>query len=289
MSTDLPTWFTTAIETPYDSRELEVEGTVVQYRAWGKAGDPVAVLIHGGAAHAGWWDHIGPHLTDDHRIVSVDLSGHGDSGRRDKYSLELWAAEVVAIAMAESVDGVPPVLFGHSMGGFVALTAARDYGTQLRAVAAIDSPVKQISPEARAWMAGNAEKLNLSVYPERETILSRFRTLPLDDSNIGYIHRYIAEGSIKEVEGGWTWKFDPGLFLSTRMEPEALANAVCDVALVRGERGMATKDITETTRARLGRNVPVILIPDSGHHIMLDQPIAMIAVLQTLLSQWRTS
>ena len=289
MSTELPTWFTSAVETPYDSRELEVDGTVVTYRAWGKVGSPVAVLIHGGAAHAGWWDHIGPHLTDDHRIVSVDLSGHGDSGRRDVYSLEAWAAEVVAIALAESPQDVPPVLFGHSMGGFVALTAARDYGHQLRAVAAIDSPVKQISPEARAWMDGNAAKLNLSVYPEREEILSRFRTLPLDDSNVDYIHRYIAEGSIKEVDGGWTWKFDPNLFLSTRMEPEALAGAACDVALVRGERGMATKDITEETRAKLGGDVPVILIPDSGHHIMLDQPIAMIAVLQTLLSQWRTS
>jgi len=306
MTDDLPAWFTNAIATPYDEREIEVQGTPIRYRAWGKSGDPVAVLIHGGAAHAGWWDHIGPHLADHHRVVAIDLSGHGDSGRREHYSLEAWAAEAVAVAAAESE--LPPVLFGHSMGGFVALTAARDHGAQLRAVAAIDSPVRQMSPEAKAWMDGNASIPSPKVYPDRETILGRFRTLPLDDANIDYVHRHIAEGSIREVGGGhggsgqgdsgqensgqensgWSWKFDPRLFLSTRMEPEALAGAACDVALIRGERGMATRDITDDTRARLGRDVPVILIPDAGHHIMLDQPIAMIAVLETLLSQWRT-
>lgn len=286
MTTDLPAWFTDALATPYDEREVEVEGTTVRYRAWGRSGDPVAVLIHGGAAHAGWWDHIGPHLADHHRIIAIDLSGHGDSGQRERYSLETWAAEVVAAAAAESDR--PPVLFGHSMGGFVALTAARDHGERLRAVAAIDSPVREISPEAKEWMNSNASVPEHTIRPEREAILARFRTLPLDDANIDFVHRHIAEESIKQVDGGWVWKFDPRIFLSTRMEPEALAGAACDVALIRGERGMATRDITDNIRERLGRDVPVVLIPDAGHHIMLDQPIAMIAVLQTLLSQWRT-
>ena len=49
----------------------------------------------------------------------------------------------------------------------------------------------------------------------------------------------------------------------------------------------ATTDITDLVAERLGGHVPVTLIPDAGHHIMLDQPIALIAVLQTLLGQWR--
>ncbi|MEO6606660.1 MAG: alpha/beta hydrolase, partial [Aeromicrobium sp.] len=71
------------------------------------------------------------------------------------------------------------------------------------------------------------------------------------------------------------------------MEPEELAAAECEVVLIRGERGMATTDITDLVAAKLGGDVPVTLIPDAGHHIMLDQPIALIAVLQTLLGQWR--
>ena len=71
------------------------------------------------------------------------------------------------------------------------------------------------------------------------------------------------------------------------MEPEDLAAAMCDIALIRGERGMATTDITDVVAERLGRDVPVTVLRVAGHHIMLDQPIALIAVLQTLLGQWR--
>ena len=284
MSPETPTWFADALAQSYDSRSVEVEGVRIAYRAWGKSGDPVAVLVHGGAAHAGWWDHVAPHLAAGHRVIAIDLSGHGDSGHHEAYSLDAWADEVVAVARAESDQ--PPVLLGHSMGGFVVLTAAQRHGHAIRGAAAIDSPVREMSPEARAWVASEHVPGN-KTYPDREAILGRFRTLPADDASLPYVHRHLAEGSIREVDGGWTWKFDPRIFLRARMEPEDLAEATCDIALIRGERGMATTDITDVVAERLGRDVPVTVIRDAGHHIMLDQPIALIAVLQTLLGQWR--
>ena len=284
MSSEIPTWFTDALGQTYDAAEVDADGVRIAYRAWGKSGDSVAILVHGGAAHAGWWDHVAPHLTAGHRVIAVDLSGHGDSGRRQRYSLDAWADELMAVARAESDE--PPVLLGHSMGGFVVLTAAQRHGHAIRGAAAIDSPVREMSPEAREWVAKEHVPGN-KTYPDRESILARFRTLPADSATLPYIHQHIAEGSIREVEGGWTWKFDPRIFLRARMEPEDLAEATCDIALIRGERGMATTDITDVVAERLGRNVPVTVIRDAGHHIMLDQPIALIAVLQTLLGQWR--
>lgn len=284
MSPETPAWFADALGQSNDSGDVEVDGVRIAYRAWGKGGDPVAVLVHGGAAHAGWWDHVAPHLASGHRVIAIDLSGHGDSGHRNTYSLDGWADEVMAVARAES--GQPPVLLGHSMGGFVVLTAAQRHGHAIRGAAAIDSPVREMSPEARAWVASEHVPGN-KTYADRATILGRFRTLPADDASLPYVHRHLAEGSIREVEGGWTWKFDPRIFLRARMEPEDLARATCDIALIRGERGMATHDITDVVAERLGRDVPVTVIRDAGHHIMLDQPIALIAVLQTLLGQWR--
>ena len=287
MSSDTPSWFSDALAQSYDVGEGIVDGKRIGYRAWGKTGQPVAVLVHGGAAHAGWWDHIGPLLAAEHRVIAVDLSGHGDSDHRTTYTLEGWAAEVLAVARRES-DG-KPVVFGHSMGGFVALTAAKHFGTQLAGVVAIDSPVQDMSPEARAWVEAGKHVPGNKIYPTRDVILSRFRTLPADDSTLEYVRAHIAAGSIREVDGGWMWKFDPHIFLRSRMEPEELAQAACPVALIRGERGMATTDINALVTERLGGHVPVTLIPDSGHHIMLDQPVALIAALQTLLGQWRLS
>ena len=279
-----PIWFTDAIAQPYDALELDVEGARIAYRAWGKPGHPSVVLVHGGAANAAWWDHVAPFLAAEHRVVAIDLSGHGSSDRRDDYSLDTWSEEALAVARHESDSR--PIVIGHSMGGFVALTAAHHHGAEMRGVAAIDSPVREMSPETRAWLAKNSSLPPHKIRPDRETILGRFKTLP-DDEGLEYIRRHIAEQSIREVEGGWSWKFDPQIFLNSQMEPEDLASAECEVALVRGERGMATTDITSSVAEILGGHVPVTLVPDAGHHIMLDQPIALIALLQTLLGQWR--
>ena len=280
-----PTWFTDAIAQPYDTAEVAVDGARISYRAWGKPGYPSVVLVHGGAANAAWWDHVAPFLATEHRVMAIDLSGHGSSDRRRAYSLDTWAEEALAVARQES--DARPVIIGHSMGGFVALTAAHLHGAEMRGAAAIDSPVREVSPEARTWLQKNSTLPPHKVRPDRETILARFKTLP-DDEGLEYIRRHIADQSIREVEGGWSWKFDPQIFLNSQMEPEDLATAECEVALVRGERGMATTDITESVAEILGGHVPVTLVPDAGHHIMLDQPIALIALLQTLIGQWRT-
>lgn len=280
-----PTWFTDAIATPHDTAEVTVDGARIRYRAWGKPGRQAVILIHGGAAHAGWWDHIAPFLAVEHRVVSIDLSGHGDSDRRDQYSLELWADEALAVAAKESSGR--PVIAGHSMGGFVGLTAAKLHGEILRGVVAIDSPVREVSPEVKSWLATHSELPPNKIYPDRETVVGRFRTLPEDEAGLEYVRRHIAEQSVREVEGGWSWAFDPQIFLGAQMEPEDLAEADCEVALVRGERGMATTDITSSVAAILGGHVPVTLVPDAGHHIMFDQPIALISLLQTLIGQWR--
>ena len=58
------------------------------------------------------------------------------------------------------------------------------------------------------------------------------------------------------------------------------------MALFRAEHGIMSAEISEIMYDRLGRVAPVIEIPAAGHHIMLDQPIALAAALRTLLSDW---
>ena len=75
---------------------MKVDGAEIAFWTWGEGDGPALVLVHGGGAHTGWWEPVIPHLAAGRRIVSLDLSGHGDSGRRDTYPMATWADEVAS-------------------------------------------------------------------------------------------------------------------------------------------------------------------------------------------------
>jgi pimeloyl-ACP methyl ester carboxylesterase len=278
-----PEWFRGAIGTPAKQGTAEVEGASIAYRTYGDRDDRGLVLVHGGAAHARWWDHIAPLLATGHMVVALDLSGHGDSGRRAAYSLDVWANEVMTVAADAGIAG-PPTVIGHSMGGFVALRAAGIYGARLAGAVVVDSPVRDITPEERAAQEHRAFG-PLRVYPSAEAAIARFRTIP-DQPALPYITAHIASTSIREVDGGWSWKFDPRIFARHPVTPALLTRLDCRVALFRAEHGIVSPQIGEMMYDRLGRLAPLIEIPAAGHHIMLDQPIALVTGIRTLLSDW---
>lgn len=283
-----PVWFTDALAAPVGVGSVDVDGIPIAYRTWGGTGGPGVVLVHGGAAHSRWWDHVAPLLVEHRRrVVAVDLSGHGDSGRAPSYDLHRWAGEVRAVADAAGA-GPRPTVIGHSMGGFVTLTAAVHDGAHYAGAVAIDSPVRDRSPEESAARRRHAFGPT-KVYPDRETALSRFRTIPEQDGDLPYVHAHIAGHSMRRVVGGWSWKFDRALFGGIGLTPGDLDRPGCRVALLRSEHGLVPADMGEMIVDRMGRAAPVIEIPGAGHHVMIDQPLALVTALRTLLADWECS
>ena len=112
---DAPAWYRKAMDVPYEDHMVNVEGVDIHYLTWGEAGRPGLVFVHGGAAHAHWWTHVASQFAQIYRVAALDLSGHGDSGRRESYSLNQWCDEVAAVAADAKMEG-PPIVIGHSMG-----------------------------------------------------------------------------------------------------------------------------------------------------------------------------
>jgi pimeloyl-ACP methyl ester carboxylesterase len=283
MTSPPPAWFSAALATAPEERETTSEGTSIAYRAWGDPADRNIVLVHGGAAHSRWWDHIAPLLAHGWRVVAMDLSGHGDSGRRDRYSLDIWAREVLAV-VTDAGTAASTVVVGHSMGGLVTLRLAALAGSQIAGAVAVDSPIRDMAPEDREARQHRAFG-PLRVYPTREAIIARFRPIP-DQPALAWIVEHVAATSIRPAEGGWTWKFDPQVFARDSLTPELLTRLDCRVALFRAEHGLVTPQQGEAIYDRLGRIAPLIEIPVAGHHIMLDEPVALAAALRTLLADW---
>jgi pimeloyl-ACP methyl ester carboxylesterase len=213
----------------------------------------------------------------------MDLSGHGDSGRRDRYSLDIWAREVLAV-VTDAGTAASTVVIGHSMGGLVTLRLATLAGARIAGAVAIDSPIRDMAPEDREARQHRAFG-PLRVYPTREAITARFRPIP-DQPVLAWIAGHVAATSIRAAEGGWTWKFDPQVFARDHLTPELLTRLDCRVALFRAEHGLVTPQQGEVIYDRLGRVAPLIEIPVAGHHIMLDEPVALAAALRTLLADW---
>jgi pimeloyl-ACP methyl ester carboxylesterase len=275
-----PAWFQQAVSTAPGRRDVEVEGTRVHYRTWGDPALPGLVLVHGGAAHSGWWDHIAPQL-NSHRVVALDLSGHGDSGRRDSYAMQVWAREVVAVAEAEGLDR--PVVLGHSMGGWVALTTGVEHPEAVSAVAVIDSPLDRQPPEEERL----AERRRPHrPYPTVEEAMTRFRTLPPQDVVLPYVRDHVARGSLCQENDGWTWKFDPQLWGQRPLLAQLLPQLRCPVALFRCEKGLVSPTMAAEMAELVRGSLPVVDLPDAGHHPMLDQPLALVTGVRTLLAVW---
>jgi pimeloyl-ACP methyl ester carboxylesterase len=280
-----PAWFDRALEAQCDERTVEVEGCNVHYLRWGKAGQPGLVLVHGGAANAYWWSHIAP-LLGEYCVVAVDLSGHGKSGRRDNYPRELWAREILAAADDAGIDGAP-IVIGHSMGGFVTIMAAAQYGDRIAGAVILDSPVRQPSKEERVGLA-TMTFANPKTYPDLESALARYRTVPDQPSSLPYVMDFVARNSLTEIDGGYTWSFDPVIFqkVTPRATADELPRVKTRVALFRAEHGLVTPDIGQHMYDLLGRVAPVIEIPEAHHHMMLDQPLLLVTGLRTLLADW---
>ncbi|MFB4316821.1 alpha/beta fold hydrolase [Actinomadura sp. 21ATH] len=98
-------------------RWVEARGMRFHVAEAGTAGDTV-VLLHGFPQHWYEWRHLIPELAADHRVVAIDLRGHGWSDAPpDGYAKEEMARDVLAVMDALDLDRVK--LVGHDWGGWI--------------------------------------------------------------------------------------------------------------------------------------------------------------------------
>lgn len=295
-----PEQFTQALSHPPEAYSVMVKDVRIQYRRWPKPHAPGVLLVHGHAAHARWWDHIGPSLHHQFDVSAIDLSGAGDSAHRTTYSSRLFAEEMMAVT--HHAGYASPIIIAHSFGGTLARVACYLNPHWAQQLILMDSVIPSSPPAG----PGNSKEVKAPtkparqtqrperVYPTRLIAMKRFRLTPRQPLTHPHILTHIAHHSFRESEAGFVFKFDRGVF--NKMMPasdlptgsEMMASLQTKTSLVIGRKSVFFDPETPVGERNLSTatkqlaNHDVKIIDDAGHHLMIDQPLSTIETLLTL-------
>lgn len=303
-----PQWFKDAVAQEPERSFVESLGTRIELLTWGEVGKPGLLLAHGNSAHADWWSFIAPYLAEDFRVASMSLAGMGASDWRESYAFQDFAEDAEACARAAGLyaNGQPPIYVGHSFGGSQVFYAAARFPERMRAAVLVDvgfgGPPPD-SPEGKRMAAAQVRNIPTAdrasrVYPTLEAALARFRFMPPQAAGNLFVADFIARRSLKRApleDGsgeGFTWRFDPNMW--TKLDRTAMTEMVSGgkpavktpLAHIYGDRSVVMSRRASGQPTPLPDDTLEIAIPDSAHHIMVDQPLALVAALRSLLAVW---
>lgn len=297
---DAPDWFTKALAVEPERFTTQARGAQIECLAWGTRGKPGLIFVHGASAHADWWSFIAPFFAADYRITALSLSGMGGSDWRPTYDFETFGEEIDACARAAGLYEAAdlPVYIGHSFGGAVVYVAALAHPERMRATIMVDTgfggpPRDETAKDAAKEDVKPPSRPSGRVYATLEDALARFRFLPPQAPNNLYITDFIARRSLKRApmaDGsgeGWAWRFDPDLFprLERSHLKELIGKKPGQTIHLYGDRSQIIARHGGRPKL-LDASVKSIAIPDSDHHVMVDQPLALVAAIRTALAQW---
>ena len=102
---------------------LSFDSERITYNVVGK-GEPALIFIHGWCCDSRYWENQLSSFSKNHRVITIDLAGHGNSSsNRTDYTMLSFAKDIKAVINKEKINRA--ILIGHSMGGGVIVEAAR--------------------------------------------------------------------------------------------------------------------------------------------------------------------
>lgn len=283
--TGAPDWFLKAVAMPATSYFVESRGTSLHYRCWNEndTSKPDLLFVHGYKGNSRWWDFIAPFFTDRFRVTAMDLSGMGESGNRPFYSAASFSEDVIEIL---GTRRSPATLIGHSYGGSRVLRVCAERPDLVSRAIVLDTRILYPDVDRSSVVQQMGRGRAYATYTEAR---SRYRLVPEQPMALPYLVEHIAFHSLVKGTAGWQWRFDPALPTAGTEVNEAdaetmLSRVHTSVDFVYGEMSPLVEPWRVARIVASLRNCTgAIAIPECHHHMMLDQPLAIIALLRALL------
>jgi pimeloyl-ACP methyl ester carboxylesterase len=254
---------------PRAGKITAADGVPIAYGLAG-SGEPTLLFIHCWGCDRSFWDGPMRTLAPTHRVVALDLPGHGASGTdRKAWTVEAFGADVVGLM--EALDLRKVVLVGHSAGGAVALDAAARAPDRVVAVVGVDA-FHDVEDRGGAEMDALLRALESDFVPTCRTFVGSIFGAAAAPDLVGRVQGKMCAARpeialpILRVFAAW----DPARGLGAVRAP---------VRCIQGDRFPTN---LEANRRHHG-DFDVIVLPGTGHFPQLESPQAFDRALGDVL------
>ncbi|CAB4631508.1 unannotated protein [freshwater metagenome] len=268
-------------------RVVEVAGAPIHYSVTGQ-GDFAVVLTHGFRAHHVWWANVVPLLEEKYTVITLDLSGSGDSGHRDAYGIDIWGQEVNAVLDDAGIERA--LMVGHSLGGTSVVMAATQRPERAIGVILMDT---FIQGEGRMRPIGAAAASPVRYYDTKEDAVARFRLMPPQEGDDPVLLERLATYGLKPVDDErWTWKFDQ--VVAPQIDEERLNASIAALKVpFHYVHAMASPVVVPEVVPFILSFAPagtsVTYVPQAKHHLTVSHPETCAEIIDSFAQEWTAS
>ncbi len=298
-----PLWKQLQTEPRGESVTVEAgDGTPLHAALYGPPEAPPVVLVHGWTCSERFWRLQVHDLAADHRVVAVDLRGHGASGTpaNGDWSLDALADDLEAVLVACVGDERPALLAGHSLGAMTIAAWAGRYndsvGPRASAVALINTGLGDLISESLLFKLPGP--LNAGRQVAGAALLGVGVPLPKRPDPVS--HRAVRAIALSPSAGAGAVRFSEEMVLSCHPRVRAgcgrelsrldlldrLEHLDVPTLVVAGTRDRLTPPAHSYRLAEaLPQSLGVLELEGSGHMGPLERPAEINAALRGLVDR----
>jgi len=254
-----------------------VDGIPLHWTSAG-AGPQTLMLVHGWTCDDSSWSGQVPALTGKYRVLTLDLPGHGRSGRLEaaKFSMDLFARAVEAVRAEAGVDRL--VLVGHSMGTPVIRQYARLYPQHVTALVIVDGVVALGAPPRPGVQPAQApvpERMKGPDGPKNREAMIRGMFTPATPKPLQeHVLKMMMAAPEATAYGAMVATFDPKIWGNDVMKMPVLG-------IFADKSALGNPEVTK----KIFTNYEHHEVPGTGHFVMMEKPGEFNALLTSFVNK----
>lgn len=249
---------------------------------WGPADGSCVACIHGVAQHGRVFAGLGERLAaSGHAVVSVDLRGHGDSGREPPWDLATHVRDVEETLDGLGVERVAWV--GHSFGGLIAAALAAGRPQPTQSLVLLDPGLEV--PPARALRSAEIERLDWNFATVDGAVNALLSNETIVASPREVVAAYVEDDVGKGPDGRYRFSFCPSTVVTAWSEMTLPPPPIAPVPTLYVVAATPLFDGSRQHRRyeeELGELLTKIVVPN-GHNVLWESPQQTLGAIEDFL------